>query len=394
MHHPASDVPHRDPLPLVDGLRACAALLVLATHVAYQTGEVSRGVFGAVLGRFDLGVALFFVISGFVLYRPWSVAARTGREGPRLRTYLRRRSARILPAYWVVLLLVVLTTARGASAGDVLSNIGLAQVYSDSLLPGYTQTWSLCTEIAFYAVLPPLAGTLVGRGGSTYRWQRETSVLVALAVLAWVWTAVAATGSITPWAGTWLTGHLDWFAVGMLLASAWAHRAVHPTGRVAALLDDVGGHPWGLLALGAGLFWLATTPLAGPLTLDVSTPTAAVVKEVLYGAISGLVVLAAIAGPQTSGPFAAVLGHPVAQDLGRISYGLFLVHLVAIEAALRLLGREAFAGFFWPVLVVTVVLSVAGATASWWLVERPALRWAHRPARATMPAGDAARSPR
>ena len=62
----------------VEGLRAVAALLVVLTHVAYWTGYVDAGFLGGLASRGDLGVAVFFVLSGFLLSRPWLEAAFRG----------------------------------------------------------------------------------------------------------------------------------------------------------------------------------------------------------------------------------------------------------------------------------------------------------------------------
>ena len=54
--------------PCFDGLRAMAAFAVLLTHVAYITGFDFRSSIGALTARLDVGVAVFFLISGFLLY--------------------------------------------------------------------------------------------------------------------------------------------------------------------------------------------------------------------------------------------------------------------------------------------------------------------------------------
>lgn len=61
-------------LPHVEGMRACAAMGVVITHVAFQTGH-STGVGGRLWGRFDLAVAVFFALSGFLLWRGHAAAA-------------------------------------------------------------------------------------------------------------------------------------------------------------------------------------------------------------------------------------------------------------------------------------------------------------------------------
>jgi peptidoglycan/LPS O-acetylase OafA/YrhL len=61
-------------LPAVEGMRACAAIGVVLTHVAFQTGTAG-GVIGRLLHRFDLAVAVFFALSGFLLWRGHAAAA-------------------------------------------------------------------------------------------------------------------------------------------------------------------------------------------------------------------------------------------------------------------------------------------------------------------------------
>jgi len=67
--------PERMQFPSFDGLRALAALSVLLHHVAFASGITTGSRFGPYTARFDVGVAVFFLISGFLLYRPF-VAAR------------------------------------------------------------------------------------------------------------------------------------------------------------------------------------------------------------------------------------------------------------------------------------------------------------------------------
>ena len=61
-------------LPAVEGMRACAAIGVVITHVAFDTGH-SSGIDGRLFGRFDLAVAVFFALSGFLLWRSHAAAA-------------------------------------------------------------------------------------------------------------------------------------------------------------------------------------------------------------------------------------------------------------------------------------------------------------------------------
>src|ERR1700737_1248790 len=81
-------------LPAVEGMRACAAIGVVITHVAFDTGH-SSGVDGRLFGRFDLAVAVFFALSGFLLWRGHAAAARGLGSRPPTVHYLRPRGVRI-----------------------------------------------------------------------------------------------------------------------------------------------------------------------------------------------------------------------------------------------------------------------------------------------------------
>jgi len=146
-------------LPAVEGMRACAAIGVVVTHVAFETGH-SAGVDGRLFGRFDLAVAVFFALSGFLLWRSHAAAARGLGPRPASGHYLRSRVVRIMPAYVVavVVILTLLPDGNHASPTVWLANLTLTQVYVPlTLTAGLTQMWSLSVEVSFYLVLPILA---------------------------------------------------------------------------------------------------------------------------------------------------------------------------------------------------------------------------------------------
>src|ERR1700738_5255771 len=96
----------RNFLPAVEGMRACAAIGVVVTHVAFQTGH-SGGVDGRLFGRFDLAVAVFFALSGFLLWCGHAAAARGLGPTPSTGHYLRSRVVRIMPAYLVAVAVIL-----------------------------------------------------------------------------------------------------------------------------------------------------------------------------------------------------------------------------------------------------------------------------------------------
>jgi peptidoglycan/LPS O-acetylase OafA/YrhL len=123
----------------------------------------------------------------------------------------------------------------------------------------------------------------------------------------------------------------------------------------------------------AALFVVAGTPLTGPYALALLTPSEALTRTVLYGAVSVLLVAPAITR-RTDGPVRGLLVSRPARAVGRLSYGLFLLHLVVLAAAFDGLGIAPFTGGFWRLLAVVLPISLAVAWASLQLVEEPALR--------------------
>ena len=64
-------------LPALDALRAVGAIAVVATHVGFWTAATSDPFWGGLVARLNVGVAIFFVLSGFLLFRPFAQSAAT-----------------------------------------------------------------------------------------------------------------------------------------------------------------------------------------------------------------------------------------------------------------------------------------------------------------------------
>lgn len=395
------------PFPLLDGYRAIAAFMVLTTHVAFNTGEIRTPVIGPLLGRMDFGVTLFFLLSGFLLYRPWARAAMTAGQGPAVGGYALRRAARILPAYWlmVAFTLLLLPEIQPVRWEAWPVHLGLLHIYVPGFtLEGLTQTWSLATELAFYVLLPVIAW-IAGRGG---RGNPDASARFQLAVLAvavgiaWVYTVLRVTGGLgtSTITGYWLPGFLDWFALGMAAAVVQVRLGMGNAPAWMTALRQVAQATGWCLLIAAGLAVIAATPIAGPLTFDPAEPGSLVIKHLLYGVIASFLLLPGFLGvgdarDPSAAPgdgrrswWAAVLASPVMVYLGTISYGVFLWHLVLLRLIQNALGLEVFAGGFWIVWPLVVLASIAVASLSWFMLERPILAWAHR-----RTPGESARAP-
>ncbi|WP_446663501.1 acyltransferase family protein [Flexivirga sp. B27] len=366
---------------LIDGLRALAALLVLLSHVGFWTGADGLDLSGGLLARGDSGVAVFFAISAFLLLRPWIAAGHGAAPRPRVGVYAVRRAARILPAYLVALLAVLLVAGAwgevGGSngvggAGKVLAHLFLVQAYADTSYQSFSQTWSLTTEVTFY-VLAPMIGIVIGRllrrsARSTY------GVLAGVVVCGLViqaGTAVWTQHSPTTHAGvlgTSVLGHAAWFAVGAVLAVAVQRGDLER-------LRKVGVGTW--LGAAALVYLVASSGIAGPRDLHAPTVGEAVAKEAFYTLLAALLLLAAVRGPSDH-RWQAIAEAPVNRFLGDISYGVFLWHVLVLQVIYLASGWALFTGPFSAVLFAVLVFSVLIAWASASLVELPVLRRVHQ----------------
>jgi peptidoglycan/LPS O-acetylase OafA/YrhL len=240
----------QDRLLGVEGLRAVAAAAVVVYHTGQVTsreGELGSGPIAILLTPFALGVTLFFVLSGFLLYRPFAAALIQGRSLPSFRRYYRNRALRILPAYWFILGVTVFVLGVAVTGfdspnlvtGDLREPVTLMrdalfiQNYSpDSMGTGILPAWSLAVEVVFYLVLPllALAAVSVLRGSSSPRRRRRAAWLpVAAMVVIGVGGKLVASfvvpGAITAFNSSWHSviqfsffAYADVFAWGMAIA--------------------------------------------------------------------------------------------------------------------------------------------------------------------------------
>ena len=362
-------------LPAVEGMRACAAMGVVVTHVAFQTGHTG-GVAGRLFGRFDLAVAVFFAISGFLLWRGHAAAVRGLRPTPPTGHYLRSRVVRIMPGYLVAVVVILLLLPDAKADLTVwLANLTLTQIYVPlTLTAGLTQMWSLSVEVAFYLVLPLLA---VLARWVPVRARIPVIATAAVASLAWGLIPFGAPDGVNPL--NWPPAFFSWFAAGMLLAEltvtpiGWAHRLARRRVLMA------------VIAVAA--FLVAASPVAGPEGLTPGTVEQFVVKTAM-----GAVVAAALMAPlvlDRPGIPHRLLGSEPMVTLGRWSYGLFIWHLAALAMVFPVIGEFAFNGHMPVVLTLTLVFGFAIAAVSYALVESPCRealrRWEFRRQRPVPP---------
>lgn len=356
-------------LPAVEGMRACAAMGVVLTHVAFQTGTATP-VLGRLLHRFDLAVAVFFALSGFLLWRGHAAAARGLRHRPPTGHYLRSRLVRILPGYLVavVVILTLLPEANHANLTVWLANLTLTQVYVPlTLTAGLTQMWSLSVEVSFYLALPILA-FLARR--LPVRARIPAIAFVALASLGWGLLPIHTAQGVNFL--NWPPAYASWFAAGMLLAEwtvsplGWAHKLAR--------------NRWAVFGIALVAYLISASPLAGPKDLVPATLTQFVIRTSMGAIVAGALLAPLVLDrPDTTH---RILGSSVMVTLGRWSYGLFIWHLAALVMVFPMVGKFMFNGNLLVILVLTLVLGFAMAAVSYALIESPCRnllrRWEYR----------------
>lgn len=366
----------------LDGYRAVAAIMVLLTHVATTTALSRASTLGHVLARFDFGVPLFFLMSGFLLYRPWARSAFEGRPRPALGRYAVRRAARILPLYWVVVAttMLVLPEIRPVSFEQWWTHLLALQIYvGDGIVEGLSHTWSLCTEIAFYVVLPFIGLAGLGRRTRTpeQAWRRQIAMLSVLVATAVVYNVVQAFRGATPFReAVWLPAFLDWFAAGMLLALVDVRRRLPDPPRLVRLVVAVAQDRTSCLVVFAALFAIISTPVAGSYDFGQTTPTQTLAKHALYLGAAFMLLLPGVLRADAGWP--SLLARRGPRRVGLVSYGIFLWQLLLLRLLLAVLDIPVFSGHALELVVILLPTTLAVATLTYALVERPVQRWAHR----------------
>jgi peptidoglycan/LPS O-acetylase OafA/YrhL len=370
-----------------DPLRGLAALGVGVYHagtvslfVSGHSADLLRGwpgpfgrIAGGPIGAGADGVNVFFVLSGYLISRPFLAAYAERRRLPRVGAYLRNRVLRIVPAYWVTLGLVVLVAGpHGRTWSDAPRLLGFSEDWSTSPLRfDLGQAWTLGVEVRYYLAVPLLAVVvflatrLAGerpRGRSARLWLIGTLALAASAYLFQAFPRDTQQEDFRPIAQAYL------LLLGVVLAAAelgatWRWLSRRPGGLLA-----LAGFAWGVVTL----VWMQYpgSPLGRlpGLEFDTSISVVAAIAAVL---IVGAPLLLQRGG---GGCWRWLDSRPL-RWLGARSYGFYLYQLgVLTELSYHAPDPGLYRRTFVFLIVVGIPLILALAALSWRLVERPALR--------------------
>ena len=370
-------------LPGLDGMRALAVIAVMIYHA--DSSWLPGGF---------LGVEMFFVISGYLITL-LIIAERERTYRVSLVDFWKRRARRLLPALFVLLLLVTVYTAlfEGDALGQLRGDVVAGTLYGSNWYQlwvglGYTSAfdfaplrhlWSLAVEEQFYLVWPLVMVALLGRRSTrkianVSRWLFVTAVALAIVTALLYHPGVIGEPEQTPEAYWWLGGRaiskLDFLyigsftrAAGILLGAAfamvWRPYAVArgPLRSKAPLFDVIAA----LALLGFG--WMCWN-------VYLVTPNGVAAPRLFRGglffsSVLTILVIAAVCHPRARAN--RVLGWAPLVWIGKRSYGLYLFHWPIYQAIRGLAGNKLTVAEF----VVAMALTVVVTELSYRFVETP-----------------------
>ena len=387
----------------LDGLRGYLALCVVLVHtLGLFAPVVLHRTHADLLGQ---AIVVFFALSGFLIYLPFMYRILDARPLPSIRDYARGRIFRVYPAYIVIFLIAnfalsglflsnaMETMVPGSDAGTgmitdplrLLLHLTLLQNYfPGELQTGINSSWTLTIEITFYALLPllSLAALRLGRSWTG----RRRYLLAALPGLALV--ALGAVSRVIAWVlyeGTGIS----------LLDAEWGANPIGVFSRSFAVWSDNFG--WGMLAIVAfaavqrgeltrvGRLKPRTAALA-LLAIALVAAAASVLIEtrplpfiVAAGSAAFILVLVLPNRRGVTSAFSRAVDWAPVRYVGMVSLSTYLWHYPVLLMVLRLgIGfPDTILGAATNIAMVSAI-SVALASVSYWLVERPAQAFAAR----------------
>jgi peptidoglycan/LPS O-acetylase OafA/YrhL len=359
--------------PGLTGLRGLAALWVFALH-AYTSAGMPEGVPEPLSWVFVMGwtgVDLFFTLSAFLLSLPWVIALRQQTATPRVGGYLKRRMARILPAYYVQCLVLALLFITGLAV-EVFWYAPTGQTWLAHLflwlnawptVPALVSVWwTLPVEFGFYLVLPLLAKCLTDQ-----RWY-WLLVLIILSLLYrhGILSVDIDRAQSIYWADH-LPGRLFQFLIGMLAAFVFVKWRLRISEKTIVTRS--------IVLLGASLALIALPAFGGQgfsFGNTFETHGFQAYYHLFASVIIAVMLLAIVSGKTY---FDVLLNAWPLKWLGKISFGLYLWHYpVMLVLQKNMGGMQAVEQHFLSYFFGSICISLTFAFLSWHWLEEPILK--------------------
>lgn len=342
------------------------------------------------MGLHAYGPIALFVLSGFLLIQPWSRWIMGAGEKPVIESFIRRRVWRIFPAYLVVLLVaaMVLPTSRPLGADGWVRALTLTNSYgADGLRPGLEHTWSLGTELTWYAVVPLVALAVAKAARQRFSGNPVRPMLIALLIAFGISITYryyvmyevhdfARLITMPLWLPAFLVCFLGGAAVAHLLIAEQHGKVSLPRLRWFA------ARPWLVAAVAVGCALIGNSSLGGAWTFAPATFEEISIRTTACTIIALALLIGVAAGDEKSF-LNRLFSARWLVATGRWSYGIYLWHM----PAMLLLAREVtiqpgFGGLvIWMAILLAVSIPLGALTYAF--VERPAIAWSKKGAPAT-----------
>lgn len=334
------------------------------------------------MGLQAYGPIALFVLSGFLLIQPWSRWMVGAGEKPAIETFIRRRAWRIFPAYLVVLAVtaLVLPTSRPLGADGWVRALTLTNSYgADGLRPGLEHTWSLGTELTWYAAVPLVAIAVAKAGRDRFTLDPVRPMLIAVLISLgvsvtyryYVMYEVHDFGRLITmplWLPAFIVCFMGGAAVAHMLIAEQHGKASNKR------LHWFADRPWLVVVLAVGCALIGNSSLGGAWTFAPATFEEILIRTTACTIIALALLIGLAAGDKRSF-LSRMFSARWLVATGRWSYGIYLWHM----PAMLLLAREVtipqgFLGLgIWMAILLTVSVPLGAATYAF--VERPAIAW-------------------
>jgi peptidoglycan/LPS O-acetylase OafA/YrhL len=343
----------------LDGLRAFAVVWVVVYHCS---SDVNTGIvwLDRLIAGGDFGVDVFFVISGFLI-TTLILREKPAPLGLRLRRFYIRRSLRIFPVYYAAILIFWGAAYLVGDQGSVRRYVefvpSLFAYFSDYAIafdpdpfPVFGHSWSLAVEEKYYLLWPLVVMTLRSRAA-------------ALAAIALIGGSILLRWSILSGAGEGAVSRVYYAFDTRFDEILWG-------ALLAFVLHSRRGFGIALACSGAPAIGVAATSLAVYACFATNGDAA---RYVVAPLLSAVILASYVTRPDSPG--STFLEWRPIVFIGRVSYGVYIFHTLAISVAKR--ACDALGGEFavtWFLIPLSLAISVGVAAASFRWFETPFLK--------------------
>jgi peptidoglycan/LPS O-acetylase OafA/YrhL len=368
----------------LDSLRGLSTILIVVYHTSFVSGYTVAHAdsIGAYIDRLNVGVAIFFVLSGFLIFRPFAHSLIHGSPLPKTWNYYLKRASRILPGYWLALFVLAgLDALTIVNTSGFIRNVFIVHSFTEhNVFTGIRQAWTLAIEMSFYVVVPAFAHVFVRQKKRRNGPVSASTLLKALSFLfvgAYVFRIVTHHSHF--WflntAHLWLPSHMDTLALGMGLAVLVEAPASAKT--LSKLRNFIANHT-GAFIVCSVFVWLISANINMAIGLNRTEFHIDLLGHFLYGIASVLLVA----------PF-CVVSHALLVKamsfrlftwLGTISYGIYIWHMAFLGGnfAEKYMPYTENDGQVLLRFLVVLPASIAIASLSYYVLERPIMRAVNR----------------